>query len=202
MTELTYTQVGDYYLPNLTVGEQNTPPLGKYGRMRRTYLKEHSPVLLNRLVLNGTLFQHLTEIDRTAQKWLDQMIPQMMQQQGVTEDLKRRDQLAWGGNEQHPCSDRGDHLDGVGVRMSMNEYLWKSSDAAAEIRLLVEGAIALYEGDAMGLQSMAHKNQQPEAAAAFDTIGTALYGLREKARLLQTLQAEATEDRPEPEKSE
>lgn len=97
MTELTYTQVGDYYLPNLTVGEQNTPPLGKYGRMRRTYLKEHSPVLLNRLVLNGTLFQHLTEIDRTAQEWLDQIIPQMMQEQGVTEDLKRRDQLAWVG---------------------------------------------------------------------------------------------------------
>lgn len=93
MTELTYTQVGDYYLPNLTISEQNTPPLGKYGRMRRTYLKEHSPVLLNRLVLNGTLFQHLTEIDRTAQAWLDQM----MQEQGVTEDLKRRDQLAWVG---------------------------------------------------------------------------------------------------------
>ena len=86
--------------------------------------------------------------------------------------------------------------------MSMNEYLWKSSDAAAEIRLLVEGAIALYEGDAMGLQSMAHKNQQPEAATAFDTIGTALYGLREKVRLLQTLQAEVAEDMPEPEKSE
>ena len=86
--------------------------------------------------------------------------------------------------------------------MSMNEYLWKSSDAAAEIRLLVEGAIALYEGDAMGLQSIAHKNQQPEAATAFDTIGTALYGLRVKARLLQMLQAEVTEDRPEPEKSE
>ena len=86
--------------------------------------------------------------------------------------------------------------------MSMNEYLWKSSDAAAEIRLLVEGAIALYEGDAMGLQSMAHKNQQPEAATVFDTIGTALYGLREKARVLQMLQAEVAEDRPEPEKSE
>ena len=85
--------------------------------------------------------------------------------------------------------------------MSMNEYLWKSSDAA-EIRLLVEGAIALYEGDAMGLQSMAHKNQQPEAATAFDTIGTALYGLREKARLLQSMQAEATEGMPELEKSE
>lgn len=86
--------------------------------------------------------------------------------------------------------------------MSMNEYLWKSSDAAGEIRLLVEGAIALYEGDAMGLQSMAHKNLQREAAAAFDTIGTALYDLREKARLLQMMQAEATEDKPEPENSE
>ena len=66
----------------------------------------------------------------------------------------------------------------------------------------MEGAIALYEGDAMGLQSMAHKNQQPEAATAFDTIGTALYGLRDKVRLLQTLQAEVAEDVSEPEKSE
>lgn len=66
----------------------------------------------------------------------------------------------------------------------------------------MEGAIALYEGDAMGLQSMAHKNQQPEAATAFDSIGTVLYGLREKARLLQTLQSEVTEDMPEPERSE
>ena len=78
--------------------------------------------------------------------------------------------------------------------MSMNEFLWKSSDAAAEIRLLVEGAIALYEGEAMGLQSMAHKNQQPEAATAFDTIGTALYDLREKARLLQELQGRVVSD--------
>ena len=54
----------------------------------------------------------------------------------------------------------------------------------------------------MGLQSMAHKNQQPEAATAFDTIGTALYGLRDKVRLLQTLQAEVAEDVSEPEKSE
>ena len=52
--------------------------------------------------------------------------------------------------------------------------VWNSSNAFADMRLLVEGAIALYEGDAMGLQSMAHKNQQPEAAMAFDTIGTAL----------------------------
>lgn len=81
--------------------------------------------------------------------------------------------------------------------MTMNEYLWKSSDAAAEIRLLVEGASALYESDAMGLQSMVHKNQESEAATAFDTIGTALYSLRKKARLLQELQEEVTEDMPE-----
>ncbi len=54
----------------------------------------------------------------------------------------------------------------------------------------------------MVLQSIAQKNQQPEAATAFDTIGTALYGLREKARLLQALQEEVAEDMPEPEKSE
>ena len=97
MTELTYIQKGDYFYPNLTVGEQKTPPLGKYGRMRRTFLKEHSPVLLNRLVLNGTLFQHLTEIDRLAQERIDQMMPILMAQNGVTEELKRQDQMKWVG---------------------------------------------------------------------------------------------------------
>ena len=97
MTELTYIQKGDYFYPNLTVGEQKTPPLGKYGRMRRTFLKEHSPVLLNRLVLNGTLFQHLTEIDRIAQERIDQMMPILMAQNGVTEELKRQDQMKWVG---------------------------------------------------------------------------------------------------------
>ena len=77
--------------------------------------------------------------------------------------------------------------------MNMNEYLWKSSDAAAEMRLLVEGAIALYEEDAMSLQSLARDNQRPEAATAFDTIGTALYNLRERVRQLQGLQIAMTE---------
>ena len=79
--------------------------------------------------------------------------------------------------------------------MNMNEYLWKSSDAAAEMRLLVEGAIALYEEDAMSLQSLARDNQQPEAATAFDTIGTALYNLREHLRKLQDTQVAVTESK-------
>lgn len=79
--------------------------------------------------------------------------------------------------------------------MNMNEYLWKSSDAAAEMRLLVEGAIALYEEDAMSLQSLARDNRKPEAATAFDTIGTALYNLRERVRQLQGLQVAVTESK-------
>ena len=72
MTELTYIKHGDYYYPNLTVGDQPTTPLGKYGRMRRTYLMEHRQLLLNQLVLNGKLFWHLTEIDQAAQHRLDE----------------------------------------------------------------------------------------------------------------------------------
>lgn len=75
MTELTYIKHGDYYYPNLTVGEQPTAPLGKYGRMRRTYLMEHRQLLLNQLVLSGKLFWHLTEIDQAAQHRLDTMMP-------------------------------------------------------------------------------------------------------------------------------
>lgn len=82
--------------------------------------------------------------------------------------------------------------------MTMNEYLWKSSDAAAEMRLLVEGAITLYEGDAMGLQTLARENDQPEAATAIDTIGTALYGLRERAKRLQEMQTEVVDSLPAP----
>ena len=77
--------------------------------------------------------------------------------------------------------------------MTMNEYLWKSSDAASEMRLLVEGAIALYEEDVMLLQNLAQDNQQSDAASAFDTIGTALYNLREHLRNLQTMQKAVTD---------
>lgn len=95
MTELTYIKHGDYYYPNLTVGNQPTTPLGKYGRMRRTYLMEHRQLILNQLVLSGKLFWHLTEIDRAAQERLDTMMPQLMKQRGITEELKSRDPMRW-----------------------------------------------------------------------------------------------------------
>ena len=94
---LTYTKVGDYLLPNLTLGEQPDRDLGKYGRMRRTYLKEHRPGLFNRLTLRGTLFRHLLEIEDAANSRMDQMIPELAKAAGATEQLKASDPMKWVG---------------------------------------------------------------------------------------------------------
>ena len=95
--ELTYTQVGDVLLPDLTLGEQPDRDLGKYGRMRRTYLKEHRPGLFNRLTLNGTLFSHLLEIEDAANSRLEQMMPELAKAAGATEQLKASDPMKWVG---------------------------------------------------------------------------------------------------------
>lgn len=63
---LTYTRNGDYLIPNLKLDKQPEKPLGKYGRMRRAYLKENRPLLYNQFLLNGTLYPHLLEIEETA----------------------------------------------------------------------------------------------------------------------------------------
>ena len=68
---LTYTKVGDYYIPNLTLGDQPDKPIGLYGRMRRAYLQKHRPGVFNNMVLNGTLYSHLVEVDEAAQHRLD-----------------------------------------------------------------------------------------------------------------------------------
>ena len=94
---LTYSQNGDYLVPNLTLGDQPTQPLGKYGRMRRTYLKEHRPGLFNRLTLNGTLFSHLLEIEDAANSRLEQMMPELAKAAGATEQLKASDPMKWAG---------------------------------------------------------------------------------------------------------
>lgn len=94
---LTYTQVGDYLIPNLALPEQPDRDLGKYGRMRRTYLKEHRPGLFNRMTLNGTLFSHLLEIEDAANSRLEQMMPQLAKAAGATEQLKASDQMKWVG---------------------------------------------------------------------------------------------------------
>lgn len=95
MSELTYTMNGDYLLPSLTLPQQPTMPLNKYGRMRKTYLKEHRPVLWNRMLLNGTLDSHLQEISEAANQRLNQMMQEMAAVQGVTEELKASDPMQW-----------------------------------------------------------------------------------------------------------
>lgn len=97
MNELTYTKSGDYLIPDLTLTEQEDKPLGKYGRMRQNYLREHRPVLWNRLLLTEKLYPHLREIDETANSRLEQMMPGLMQAAGVTEALKETDPMKWTG---------------------------------------------------------------------------------------------------------
>ena len=94
---LNYTRNGDYLIPNLTLSETEMKPLGKYGRMRKQYLQEHRPVLWNTMILSEKLYPHLREIDETANRRLEQMMPELMKQNGVTESLKERDPMKWVG---------------------------------------------------------------------------------------------------------
>ena len=91
----TYTQVGDYLLPDLVIEESEQQPIGKYGRMRKRYLKEHRPVLYSNLLTAGKLYQHLAEIDEACEKHMDLLICRMAKQEGVTESLKAADQMEW-----------------------------------------------------------------------------------------------------------
>ncbi len=93
----TYTQVGDYLIPDISLPDAPAYPIGKYGRMRKAYLKEHRPGLYTQLILSGKLHEHLSEVERTCNDRLDIMIPQMAEAQGVTEAMKARDQLSWVG---------------------------------------------------------------------------------------------------------
>ena len=94
---LNYTQTGDYLIPNLTLSETETKPLGKYGRMRKQYLQEHRQVLWNSMILSETLYPQLREIDETANRRLEQLIPELMKQNGVTESMKASDPMKWVG---------------------------------------------------------------------------------------------------------
>ncbi len=94
---LNYTRNGDYQIPNLTLSENGSRPLGKYGRMRKNYLKEHRPVLWNSLILSEKLYPHLREIDETASQRMEQLMTELMKQNGVTEALKATDPMEWTG---------------------------------------------------------------------------------------------------------
>ena len=104
---MTYIQNGDYLIPDLKLSQQPEKPLGKYGRMRKTYLKEHRPILYNQMLLSEKLYPHLLEIDETAQSRLEQMMPQLAKEAGAhprgpkeagaTEELKASDPMKWVG---------------------------------------------------------------------------------------------------------
>ena len=76
---VTYSTVGDYQLPNLILN-QPRKPLGKYGRLRRTYLKEQRPVLYHTMLLNGSLYPHLMEVEQTAESRMQQTMAQLLKQ--------------------------------------------------------------------------------------------------------------------------
>ena len=95
--KLMHTRCGDYYIPKMKLSEQPEAPIGKYGRMRQRYLKEHRPGLYSSLFLSGKLYPHLLEIDRAARERMDTMLPRMMEAAGVTEELKARDPMRWVG---------------------------------------------------------------------------------------------------------
>lgn len=97
MKELTYTRVGDYYIPDLKLAEQPNKSIGKYGRMRQRYLKEHRPALYSSLLLTEKFYPHLLEIDEAANERIDILMPQLMKAAGVTEELKAADQMKWVG---------------------------------------------------------------------------------------------------------
>ena len=93
MNEITYRQVGDFLIPNIELTPMENKPLGKYGRMRRAYLKEHNPMLLNDLILSEKLFPHLWEIDETAHRRVEQLMTELLEQNPAPD--KTTQQMAW-----------------------------------------------------------------------------------------------------------
>lgn len=91
----TYRQEGDYLIPNLVLPDEPEYQIGKYGRMRRSYLKEYRKILYNNYVLEGTLFKHLAEIDQACNERIENIISAMAKQEGVTEALKATNQMEW-----------------------------------------------------------------------------------------------------------
>ena len=91
---LSYTLYGDYYLPDLEIKEEE-PTYGKYGIMRKQFLKEHRSARHQYLVLTGKLTEHLNQVDKEVREKVEMLMEQMVEQWGVTEELKMQDQMEW-----------------------------------------------------------------------------------------------------------
>ena len=95
--KINYIPCGDYMIPDLELEEQPEKAAGKYGMLRKAYLKEHKPYLYDQMLLDQTLYHHLVEIDETAEQGLEEMMHQLAKAAGATEELKACDPMKWVG---------------------------------------------------------------------------------------------------------
>ena len=91
----TYSQKGDYLIPNLALPNDDNYEIGKYGHLRLAYLKEHRKILYTNYLMEGKLSKHLSEIDQACNERMENIVPAMARQEGVTEALKADDQMEW-----------------------------------------------------------------------------------------------------------
>ncbi len=96
-TNIEYRRVGDYYIPNLTMKQEEKITLNKYGRLRLKYLKEHKKAEYIIMFIDGVLNKHLKEIQETAQNRVDLIIEELKAKSGLTEEMKNTDMLYWVG---------------------------------------------------------------------------------------------------------
>ena len=94
INNIEYVLVGDYYIPDLKLPHEERP-IGKYGRMHREYLKEHNPMMFNDLVLDGQFWTYLADLNEQAQERLSLIVEQIKVAEGVSDELKAADQMAW-----------------------------------------------------------------------------------------------------------
>ena len=92
-----YVRNGDYYIPNLTVPDDKVYYIGKYGRLHSIFIKKNRPCIYSMKMLNGTWLAYLEEIDTSAKEMIDKLVKDMATKQGITEELKAKDQMAWVG---------------------------------------------------------------------------------------------------------
>ena len=92
-----YRREGDYYVPDWEIPRSQRKPLGLYGQLRKAYLEENHSGLYTRMILDGTLYDHLYETEKAAQERLDTILPELAASAGATEELKAKDQMKWVG---------------------------------------------------------------------------------------------------------
>ena len=124
---LSYTLHGDYYLLDLEINEEE-PTYGKYGIMRKQFLKEHRNARYQYLVLTGKLTEHLNQVDKEAREKVEMLVEQMAEQWGVTEELKLQDQMEW--------VRRMNNIKNVAEEMAEKEFLYKYKISLIAIKYL------------------------------------------------------------------